>query len=194
MVDKKLELMRAGRALFEKYGFKRTSVAQITREAGMATGTFYNYFTSKDELFMDIFLEENERLKRSILSEVDLSASPLQVMEQMMRLNMQGMKTHPILSEWYNREVFDRVESVYREKHGVERVSFLYDAFIEIVRRWQDEGKMRKDIDAEMIMAIFSALINIDTHKDEIGVAYFPEVLEHLSLFTMKGLMENGDD
>jgi hypothetical protein len=41
-----------------------------------------------------------------------------------------------------------------------------------------------------MIMAIFSALVNVDTHKDEVGLQYFPNVLNYLSEFTMKALMD----
>ena len=69
-------------------------------------------------------------------------------------------------------------------------MNFLYDSFIEIVKKWQLEGKLRSDIGADMIMAIFGALINVDTHKEEIGIQYFPQVLEYLSEFTMKGLMD----
>ncbi|MDI9594669.1 MAG: TetR/AcrR family transcriptional regulator, partial [Atribacterota bacterium] len=57
------------------------------------------------------------------------------------------------------------------------------------VKKWQNERKMRNDIDAEMIMAIFTALINIDTHKEEIGLQYFPQVLEYLTKFIMEGLI-----
>ena len=47
---------------------------------------------------------------------------------------------------------------------------------------------MRKDISGELIMAIFTAIINIDTHKEEIGLEYFPEVQEYITEFKMKGL------
>jgi hypothetical protein len=67
----------------------------------------------------------------------------------------------------------------------------MYDIFIEVVKKWQAEGKMRNDIDSETIMAIFGALINIDTHKDEIGLKYFPEVMDHIAEFIMRGLTES---
>ena len=47
---------------------------------------------------------------------------------------------------------------------------------------------MRDDIDSELIMAIFTALIVIDTHKEEIGLQYFPQILDYLTEFTMRGL------
>jgi hypothetical protein len=65
----------------------------------------------------------------------------------------------------------------------------MFDTFVEVVKKWQETGKMRKDISAEMIMAIFSALISIDTHKEEIGFQYFPEIVQYMSEFVMQGLL-----
>lgn len=188
MVDKKTEILKCGRKLFTSKGFKDTNVAEITKMAAMATGTFYNYYSSKDQLFMEIFLEENVKLKKKIMESIELEGDPINVMKEMMFLNNEGMNANPILREWYNRDVFSRIEQNYRAENGIDQVNFLYNAFIEVVRKWQDEGKMRNDIDAEMIMAIFGALINVDTHKEEVGLQYFPQVLEYLAEFTMRGL------
>lgn len=190
VTDKKAEILRCGKELFRTRGFKDTNVADIMKMANLGTGTFYNYFSSKDKLFMDIFIEENVKLKKSIMESVDLEGEPLDVMMKLIYLNNQGMSTNPILREWYNRDVFNKIEKVYREEKGVQNVDFLYDCFIEVIRRWQNNGKLRKDIDAEMIMGIFAALINADTHKEEIGLQYFPDIMEYLGVFIMKGLME----
>lgn len=188
MKDKREELLRCGYTLFAERGFKDTNVADITKMAGMATGTFYNYFISKDQLFMEIYLKENAKLKKSILESLDLDADPFPVMKKMMFLNLQGMQSNPILKEWYNREAFSRIEETFRKEKGIDSVDFLYDTFIEVVKKWQAAGKMRNDIDSGMIMAIFSALITVEVHKDEIGFQYFPEVLDYMSEFIMSGL------
>lgn len=190
MRDKKEEIRRCGKELFSLKGYKDTNVADITKMAGMATGTFYNYYSSKDKLFMDIFLEENVKLKKRIMESIDMEGDPAVIIMETITKNLEGMSEDPILRQWYNREAFGRIEQSYREENGLEHVDFLYDSFIELVRQWQAQRKMRGDIDAEMIMAIFAALINIDTHKEEIGLKYFPEVQEHLTGFVMKGLMK----
>jgi AcrR family transcriptional regulator len=189
VVDKKADIFNCGRVLFSSKGFKDTNISEITKMSGMATGTFYNYYSSKDELFMDIFLDENAKLKKSILESIDLDANPMEVMKEMMFLNEKGMLSNPILKEWYNRDVFSRIEQSYREVNGIDSVEFLYESFIEVVKKWQSEKKLRSDIDAEMIMAIFSSIINIDTHKEEIGLKYFPQVLDYVAEFIMKGLI-----
>lgn len=191
MEDKKEEIKRCGRELFSSKGFKDTNIAEIMKMAGMATGTFYNYYASKDKLFMELHLEENAKLKENIMAAVDLDGDPMEIMKQLISLNNEGMTSNPILKEWYNRDVFSKLEQSFSEENGMDSVKFLYDGFIQVVKKWQSENKMRNDIDAEMIMAIFSAIINIDLHKEEIGLDYFPKVQEYLGEFTMKGLMNH---
>ncbi len=188
MDNKKTQIYDSAKELFSLKGFKDTNVSDITKKAGVAVGTFYNYYSSKEKLFMDIFLDENIKLKKSCLQSIDLNNSPLEVVRQMLGLNVQGMKANPILREWYNRSVFIRIEQIYREENGLESFDFLYDSFYEIILKWQEEGKMRRDIDSKMIMTIFAAIINVDTHKEEIGIQYFPELLDYMSEFIMKGL------
>ena len=190
MEVKKSLIYDCAKELFINNGFKDTNISDITKKAGMAVGTFYNYYPSKEKLFMDIFLEENVKLKKDCMRALDLSQKPLDVIRQMMALNLDGMKKNPILKEWYNKYVFDKMEKIFSEENGIQSVDFLYDSFLEIVKQWQDEGKMRSDIDSNMIMRIFAAIINVDTHKEEIGLEYFPQILDHMTEFIIKGLTD----
>lgn len=176
--------------MFSTKGFKDTNVAEIMKMAGLATGTFYNYYLSKDSLFIEIYNEENKKLKKSIMESLDLQSDPINVVHELMLLNFQGMSSNPILKEWHNKEVFSKIEQKFREENGLEQVDFLYSSFIDIVRNWQSEGKMRSDINADMIMAIFSAIAVMETHKEEIGFQYFPRLIEYVADFIMKGLMD----
>ena len=190
MRDKKAEIYNCGRELFSSKGFKDTNVSDITKMAGIGVGTFYNYYSSKEKLFLEIFLEENVKLKKSIMESVDLNDEPLKLIKELMSLNILGMNSNPILRQWYNRDVFGKLEQHYREENGIKYVDFLYDSFSELIKKWQAEGKMRDDIDFKLIMAFFTALINIDTHKEEIGIEYFPDILDYLAEFVMKGLTD----
>ena len=190
MEDKKTMIYDSAKALFGMKGFKDTNISEITKKAGMAVGTFYNYYPSKEKLFMDIFLQENAVLKQTCFQSLDLDQSPLLVVRQMLKLNVEGMKENPILREWYNKSVFEKLQQFYREENGIDTVDFLYDSFLELVNHWQAQGIMRSDIDSKMIMMIFAAIINVDTHKEEIGLEYFPDLLEQMTELIMKSLMD----
>ena len=64
MEDKKEDILNCGRKIFSSKGFKNTNVSDITKMAELGTGTFYNYYSSKEQLFIEIFLEENLKLKK----------------------------------------------------------------------------------------------------------------------------------
>lgn len=190
MEDKKALIYDCAKELFSAKGFKDTNISEITKRAGMAVGTFYSYYPSKEKIFMDIFWEENAKLKQRCFQSLNLEQSPMDVVGEMLKLNVEGTKANPILREWYNRNVFEKLEQAYREENGVDSVDFLYDSFLELITLWQQQGKMRKDIDSKMIMMVFAAIINVDTHKEEIGIEYFPELLHFMTELIMKGLMD----
>lgn len=190
MDNKKTIIYDCAKALFSEKGFKDTNISQITQGSGIAVGTFYNYYPSKEKLFMDIFIDENAKLKKQCLESLDLSKSPLEVIRQMLILNAEGLNANPILREWNNKAVFSKIEQLYREENGLQAVEFLFDSFLEIVKSWQAQGKMRKDIDSKMIMMVFAAIINVETHKDEIGLEYFPDLLILMTDLIMKGLTD----
>lgn len=190
MEDKKAVLFRCGKELFGRKGFKDTSVADITKMAGFAVGTFYNYYPSKEKLFIEIFIDENEALKRKLMAAADPDDEPRQLIRKTIMLNAEGMKSNPILSQWYNRDVFEKIERLFREENGMGVMDFFYKDTVELIRMWQAEGKVRNDIDSGLIMAMFMAIINIDIHKEEIGLQYFPQLQEYLTEFVIKGLTE----
>ena len=47
-------LVKAARALFERKGYLDTNVGDIAKRASVAHGTFYTYFSSKEEIFGEV--------------------------------------------------------------------------------------------------------------------------------------------
>lgn len=191
MDDKKALIFGVAKELFSEKGFKDTNIAEITGKAGVAVGTFYLYYASKEKLFFDIFMEENMKLKQYCLDSLDYSATPQTIIEQMLQLNVEGITSNPILRQWYQSNVYQKLEQVFRKENALDSMTFLYDAFLVLVERWQSEGKMRRDIDSKMIMMLFAAIINMDTHKQEIGLEFFPELLQIMTTLVIQGLTQN---
>lgn len=55
MDEKKLEVIPVAIRLFSEKGFQATSVEEIAKESGIAKGSFYKLFHSKQELLLEIF-------------------------------------------------------------------------------------------------------------------------------------------
>lgn len=56
----KSALIRAGEDLFENKGYGETTIEDITIAAGVARGTFYNYFQTKEDLALELIYQIDE--------------------------------------------------------------------------------------------------------------------------------------
>ncbi len=58
---RRLKLVAAATELFIKQGYRKTSVDEVARRAGVAKGTVYLYFKTKGELLLHAIVEEKRR-------------------------------------------------------------------------------------------------------------------------------------
>ena len=190
MSDKRALIRGQAKRLFSEQGFKETSIAAIAGAARIAVGSVYSYYPSKEHLFLEIFLEENASLKQACLASVDRTREPKEVVADLLsRMSRDFMET-PILRQWYDPRVYAKLERVYREEKGQSAVDFLYDFFLDVIKGWQAQGKIRADIDSRLIMAVFAAIINTDVHKEEIGLGFFPMLPHVMAELVMAGLQD----
>lgn len=60
-------MLSEGRHQFETAGLRKTSVEDLTKAAGIAQGSFYMFFASKEELYYELLLEEEQRIRNTVL-------------------------------------------------------------------------------------------------------------------------------
>ena len=76
MNPKKKQLLDAAYQLFVEKGYQSTSIQDILEHSNVSKGTFYNYFSSKNELFIDVFntvFEKMRTARKEILVGRDVS-------------------------------------------------------------------------------------------------------------------------
>jgi AcrR family transcriptional regulator len=59
-------LLEAAEAIFAELGYHDASIVKITEAAGVAQGTFYLYFRSKQELFDELVRDLNRRVRHAM--------------------------------------------------------------------------------------------------------------------------------
>lgn len=64
-------LLKNGFELIKKYGMRKTSVEEIAKSCGIAKGTFYNFFKSKEEFVFEIIQNKRNKAKEYFKSLVD---------------------------------------------------------------------------------------------------------------------------
>ena len=72
--ERRERILEAAREVFSRKGYNEVTVAHITSEVGIAKGTFYLYFPSKEGLFLEVIRDAVQRLRRAVgeaVAEVD---------------------------------------------------------------------------------------------------------------------------
>ena len=75
--ERKQQLLDVAAKLFAERGYESTRVIDICREAGVAKGLFYWYFTDKEQLFKELVAAKSWELRLAQAEAIDASANPL---------------------------------------------------------------------------------------------------------------------
>lgn len=74
-------LVQAAREVFERDGYLGARITDITDRAGVAAGSFYTYFTGKDDAFAAVMAEVQEEMLHPKLREITGGDDPLAAIE-----------------------------------------------------------------------------------------------------------------
>jgi len=129
--------------LFREQGFAATTIEQITVAAGVAKGTFYNYFRNKEELAIaGVDMEQGQWFNR-----IDEILAPHEGVEA--KLNacfasaFRWMQQHPDLGMLWS------VERLRAGRKDPGRWSSLHEAAYRVWKEGQAAGELRTDRPAE---------------------------------------------
>jgi len=73
--DKRTAIMETALKLFTERGFHGTSTAQISKDAGVATGTLFNYFPTKEDLINSLYFEVKGDLSQAMGKDIEVEST-----------------------------------------------------------------------------------------------------------------------
>jgi TetR/AcrR family fatty acid metabolism transcriptional regulator len=149
--DRRRQILEAAVKVFADKGFHASRVGDIAEEAGIAYGLVYHYFSSKEDLLETIFRTTwTEMLAR--VHEVEEAGVPAaEAVRQVTALLLRTWRRDPDLVRVLVREV-TRNQHVQRE---IEEITEAMKALERIVRRGQESGEFRSELDPRMAAVVF---------------------------------------
>ena len=150
------QFYEAAEPLFERFGFRKTTVEEICRAAGASKRTFYELFTDKADFFFHMFMHiancEIRTWRESLSAELD----PLQKLESFLDAYIDVGKRHPIFG--YCLLEVDVHECI--SKHSrVETYQPMVDALSNVIAEGVADGTFR-ELDPEIAVWIIDALMD----------------------------------
>ncbi len=144
IADKREAILRAAIKIFARKGYFTSKVADIAGEAGIADGTVYLYFKSKDEILHSIFDQAMERFIAEGRDELAKIDSPVERLRKIAELHLQRLGADRDLA------VVFQVELRGSTKYMQEFSAAGFHDYLEVIRKTiedgQNSGVLRSDI------------------------------------------------
>ncbi|WP_026581779.1 TetR/AcrR family transcriptional regulator [Bacillus sp. J33] len=134
MNDRKQHVIKKAHQLFLDKGFQATSIQDILEYTGISKGTFYNYFSSKNELLMSIFktLHKKMEYERNQLL-IGKDPSSIEVFTQQIEFQMNMNRSNNLITLFEEVLVSNDPELKQFIKEGqIRMVHWIFQRFIEI--------------------------------------------------------------
>ena len=179
-MDKKQALKAAAHDIFSKTGYKATGISEIAKQAGVAVGSFYNYYDSKEAIFLDVYVDENNRVRQAMINEIDWGMDMVELVSQIFRTSRSYISSNKILSEWYNPMISNELHRYYSSEEG--KISNSFHQFIE------DEGDSQESI--QEILQVYNLFYYMDMHITENDFPGVSKTVEILATYFVKGILK----
>src|SRR5438105_1129860 len=121
--DKRERILDAAERIFARHGFFAAKVSDVAKEAGVADGTIYLYFKSKDDLLISLFERRMQQLNAALRTAV-AGKPPREQLRAFVRTYLQLVHDEPAAAEVLTIELRQSAKFM-KEYDNVELADFL---------------------------------------------------------------------
>jgi len=113
-------LFAAATPLFERYGYRKTTIEEICRSAGMSKRTFYELFSDKADLFIQLMESVMNREAERWEAELPADLDPLGRLHALIDLYDRIIREHPSMMA-----ILEDIDMMKRFSERMEQVRFV---------------------------------------------------------------------
>lgn len=152
-------ILEAAVRVFGSTGFRDAKIADIASEAGVATGTLYNYFSSKEEIFQSILEDGRGRLQAQV-AECEAIREPLERLRMLLATLFDFLEQHGALFAIYmqlglaDRHTLRQADDPGDDEFRRALLGMFERALI------QAGDRIRRDHSPEMLAVLLGGLLN----------------------------------
>ncbi len=160
--DKPQQIIDAAVRVFARYGFYKSRVSDIAREAGIASGTIYLYFKTKDEILVTLFREKMAGFVSALRKEIAGEPGAPAKLRRLVRLHFETLEAHPDMAEVVQVEL--RQGQKFFRGASAHEISAYFDLIGSILTAGVDAGVFRADLPIKVATRmLFGAMDQLTT-------------------------------
>ena len=161
--DKREAILRAATKVFAESGYFNSKVADVARVAGVADGTVYLYFKSKEEILRCIFERGVSDAIAAARAETAALADPREKLRRIARLHLERLGADRDLAVVFQVEL--RGSTKFMEEFSAAGLAAYLRLIRETLEEGQRAGLFRAELNAKVVAKIlFGALDEMATN------------------------------
>lgn len=182
-------LRDAGYRLFTTQGLRKTSLDELVRPAGIAKSSFYAFFDSKEDLYIDLMYAQLPQLQKGMLA--DLRDESVDVTERFRRL-LHGVLDIQRSNPLYRRLLThpEELEAVTR-RHSPERLAEAKQAVVAPILEFVDGARMSGrlvDVEPNVVLGVVQAVLTVPLQEEMLDPETYEPAIELLIDLVATGL------
>ncbi|MFZ7126163.1 MAG: TetR/AcrR family transcriptional regulator [Desulfobacterales bacterium] len=147
-------LLKSAACLFARWGFDKTSMEDIAREAGVSKGAVYLEFSSKDALFQAVVYQELERYTEDWLDRFKNDPGEWSF-ARMIQHSIAAINANPFIKALMTRD--RRIYGSFLQRNP-DLMALVVSMRSELFGRLQQVGAIRDDLPAPVIAYLLSVI------------------------------------
>ncbi len=140
--EKKRKIIDAAIKIFARNGYFNSRVSEIAKEAGVADGTIYIYFSSKEELLSAIFDEALQVFVEESKKELEQIQDPIEKLREIVYLHLKHLGANRDLAMVFQIEF--RHNIVFMERLTKTRLADYFKIIEGVISEGQQKGLFKE--------------------------------------------------
>lgn len=158
--DKRDRILQAAVRVFARNGFHATRVSEVAKAAGVADGTIYLYFKSKEELLVSLFEDRVEKLLVHMKEQLPKQKNAPERLRAIIDMQLGLLEGERELAEVIT-VILRQSTKIMKELAAPHFLAYL-DLIAKVIAEGQAAGDFRRDVSPNLAArAIFGALDGI---------------------------------
>ncbi|MBA4385555.1 MAG: hypothetical protein C0410_12525 [Anaerolinea sp.] len=154
-MERPTRILEAASRLTTRYGFDKTTVDEIAREAGVSKGAIYLVWPGKEELIDALIEFEMKKLMLDLRDRI-IADDKSDSIAALYRHTLISIQKSPLISALYTRD--GKILGDFVQRQDPERYTKRLLMSKESVAAMQSAGLLRADLSAEVITYLFSIM------------------------------------
>jgi TetR/AcrR family transcriptional regulator, fatty acid metabolism regulator protein len=156
------QIIDAAIRVFARTGYYNSRVSDIAREAGIASGTIYLYFKTKDEILVTMFREKMAEWVEVVRREIAAAPDPVAKLRRLVALHFSVLESNPDLAEVVQVEL--RQGHKFFRGASAHEVSAYFTLIGSVLEEGIASGQIRGDVPVKLATKmLFGAMDQVAT-------------------------------